>query len=344
MLRSRCPRLAPVATALCLVACAGDAPNPFVPLARTQPVPADARLLFTSDAYTTRAGAPREVYSARGDGGDVRRLTFCNTDEHACDTLEADASPDRKRLVMRRATSDTNRDGRVGDGDDAGLVAVDLARGLEVTIVQPSAQVNGCDWSALDDLVLYSGVGIDGPEDVWGIQANGRDNAALVSADGVRERRPRLNAQASAALYERIAQDGKAVIWRVTTGTSPATLGGTPGAALAGSPYVVGADTDAAFAPDGQRFVFRRLASTALAPHGAWDLMTMGFDGATPRLIVGDDGLHRGAPDWGRDGIVFPEFDGAQWRLVLVAPDGSNRRVLITLPAGQRLTSVRWLP
>ncbi len=331
-------------SALAFGACAGDSPNPFVPQARTLPIPADARLLFTSDAYTTRPGAPREVFSARADGGDVQRLTFCNSDEKACDTLEADASPDRRRLVMRRATGDTNRDGRVGDGDDAGLVAVDLARGLEATIVQPSVQVGGVDWSPVDDLVAYSGVGVDGPEDVWGIQANGRDNGTLVSADGVRERRPRLNASASAALYERIASDGKAVIWIVNAGTQPATLGGDPGAPLPDSPYVVGADTDAAFAPDGRSFVFRRLTGTGLSPLGTWDLMTMAFDGVPPRLIAGSPNVYRGAPDWGPNGIVFPEFDGSQWRLVLIAPDGSNRRALVTLPAGQRLTSVRWLP
>jgi hypothetical protein len=344
-MRSR-PALALLAVALPTAACNTDAPNPFAPRERSAPIPADARLIFTSDAWSARSGAPREVFAARADGGGVTRITSCNSDEMACDTLEADASPDRERLVMRRVTSDTNGDGRLSEADDAALVAVDLRRGLEATIVQSTAKVTGVDWSAIDDLVLYSGVGGNGAlEDIWGIQANGRDNGTIVASPTTVERRPRLNATSSAALYERVGpEDGKAVIWIVTAGTSPATLGGDPGARLAGTPYIVGADADAAFAPDSRSFVFRRLTSTDLAPLGTWDLLAAAFDGMTPRVVAGGGRVYRGPPDWGPEGIVFPEFDGTQWRLVLVAPDGTTRRVLVTLPAGQRLTSVRWLP
>ena len=51
----------------------------------------------------------------------------------------------------------------------------------------------------------------------------------------------------------------------------------------------------------------------------------------------------RDAPDWGSQGIAFAELDGAGSRLVVVAPDGTNRRVPVTLPAGSSLSSVRWL-
>jgi hypothetical protein len=329
--------------ALSAAACNTDAPNPFAPLGRSVPLPADARLLFTSDAWSTRAGAPREVFAARADGSGVQRITFCNNDERACDTLEADVSPDRARLVMRRVLSDTNGDGRLSEADDAGLVAIDLARGLEATIVQPTAKVSGADWSDVDDLVLYGRVGNDGSEDIWGIQGNGREDRAIVATPLVRERRPRLNASASAALYERTGSDGRTVIWFVGTSAVPATLGGDPGAPLGGSPYAVGADTDATFSPDGRAFVFRRLTGTELAPLGTWDLLAAAFDGSTPRPIAAGGRVFRGPPDWGADGIVFPEFDGTQWRLVAIAPDGTNRRVLVTLPAGQRLSSVRWL-
>lgn len=339
-LRPKGPLL--VSTALTLAACNTDAPNPFLPPAGTKPIPADAQLLFTSDAYGTVAGAPREVFSARGDGGDVQRLTFCNTAERACDTLEAAASPDRRRLVMRRVVRDSNSDGRVDEADDAGLVAVDLQRGLEATIVQPAAKVTGVDWSPVDELLLYSAAGEGGREDLWAVESNGRDNRNLVSTATSSERRPRFDSLASAALYERIDADGKAVIWVVSTGTTAVTSGGPAGAALPGTPYVVGADSDAAFAPDDRAFVFRRATGTGVAPYGTWDLLTGNVDGATPRVIV-SGASYRGAPDWGPTGIVFPEFDGRQWRIVQVAPDGSNRRVLVSLPNGQRVTSVRWL-
>ncbi len=332
------------AVVLSTAACNTDAPNPFAPRGRTAPIPADARLIFTSDAWSTRPGSPREVFAARVDGGGVTRITLCNDDERACDTFEADASPDRTRLIVRRALADTNGDGRLGEADDAALLTIDLARGLEAPIVQSTVKVTGLDWSAVDDLVLYSGAGSGGPpDDIWGIQANGRDNRTIVSSSTAAERRPRLNAASTAALYERIGDDGKAVIWLLSAGATPATLGGTPGPPLAGSPYIVGADADAAFAPDSRSFVFRRLTSTDLAPLGTWDLLAAAFDGMPPRVIAAGGRVYRGPPDWGPDGIVFPEFDGTQWRLVLVAPDGTNRRVPVTLAAGQRLTSVRWL-
>lgn len=342
-LRARHAVFGPLAV-LALAACNTDAPNPFIPPAGTRPIPADARLLFTSDAYTSAAGAPREVFSAREDGGDVQRLTFCNTAERACDTIEAAASPDRGRLVMRRAVADTNKDGRVSEADDAGLVAVDLRRGLEATIVAATSRVSGVDWSPVDDLVLYSGLGQGNLDDLWAIQANGQDNRNLVASATASERRPRFNRSASAALYERIGADGKAVIWAVSSGTAQVSAGGPAGAALSGTPYIVGSDADGAYSPDGRSFVLRRLISTNLAPYGAWDLLTGSADGLPPRVIVGGGGVYRGAPDWGTAGIVYPEFDGALWRIVLVAPDGSNRRVLVTLATGQRLTSVRWLP
>lgn len=331
-----------LASVLALAACNTDAPNPFIPLARTRPIPADARLIFTSDAYTTAAGAPREVFSARDNGSDVQQLTFCNTGERACDTIEAVASPDRGRLVMRRAAADTNGDGRVGEADDAGLVAVDLQRGLEATIVPATAKVTGMDWSPVDELVLYSATGEGGLDDLWAIQANGRDNRNLVATATASERHPRFNRSANAALYERTGGDGKSVIWVVSSGTQALTLGGPAGAPLPGTPYVVGADADAAFSPEGSAMVFRRLTGTGLPPYGTWDLMTAGFDGTPPRVIA-SGAVTRGAPDWGAAGIVFPEFDGSQWRIVLVAPDGSDRRVLVTPASGRRVTSVRWL-
>jgi Tol biopolymer transport system component len=340
---TRAPRALLLSAVLALPACNTDAPNPFIPPAGTKPIPADARLLFTSDAYTTVVGAPREVFSARADGGDVQRLTFCNGDEKACDTSEAVSSPDRRRLVMRRAVEDTNRDGRVSEADDAGLVAVDLQRGLEATIVPPAIKVTGVDWSPTSELVLYSGNGEGGLDDLWAVQANGRENRNIVATAGVSERRPRFNRSASAALYERVAADGKAVIWAVSTGTQAVTQGGPAGEPLAGTPYIVGADADGAFSPDARALVFRRLTGTGLPPYGTWDLLTAAFDG-TPARVIATGAVYRGAPDWGADGIVFPEFDGAQWRIVVVAPDGSNRRVLVTLATGQRLTSVRWLP
>ena len=62
-------------------------------------------------------------------------------------------------------------------------------------------------------------------------------------------------------------------------------------------------------------------------------------------LLVGGDGLYRGAPDWTSAGITYVETDAAasESRLVVIQPDGSGRVVLHSEDAGFRMASPRWL-
>ena len=62
--------------------------------------------------------------------------------------------------------------------------------------------------------------------------------------------------------------------------------------------YIVGADADGAYSPDGRAFVFRRLTGTGVAPYGTWDLLTGSADG-TPPVVIASGAVYRGAPDWG---------------------------------------------
>ena len=77
--------------------------------------------------------------------------------------------------------------------------------------------------------------------------------------------------------------------------------------------------------------VFRRLTGTGNGGLGTWDVMTIRSDGANLTTIAGG-AAYRGAPEWGKAGIVFVESDVAagESRLVLVQPDGSGRRVIRT--------------
>jgi hypothetical protein len=54
---------------------------------------------------------------------------------------------------------------------------------------------------------------------------------------------------------------------------------------------------------------------------------------------------YRGAPDWGAQGIVFAEGDPATgaYSLVVVQPDGSGRRTVLSLGPGFLLSNPRWL-
>jgi Tol biopolymer transport system component len=114
---------------------------------------------------------------------------------------------------------------------------------------------------------------------------------------------------------------------------------------LPGTRYVVGSDADPDYSPDGRSVVFRRLADLGDGRRGQWDLYTVRVDGSGLTLLAGG-GSYRGAPDWGPRGIVFSEADFATrvTRLVVVQPDGSGRRVLVTLGANFDINFPRWLP
>lgn len=326
------------------VGCNSDAPNPFVPPARSSVIPADATLLFTSDAYSSAGGAGREVFAVRTDGGNVQRLTYCNTANTSCDTAEAVASPDRALLVMRRALSDTNRDGRVYEPDDAALVAIDLMRGLEAPIVAVASKVSGVDWSFRSDLVAFSGVGTDGTQDLFLVDSNGKNLQTLLPLPATEERNPRLDRSDSSAVFERGNSDGSAQIWILGATPRQVTRGGPPSTErLTGTSYAVGADATPDFSPDAGSVVFRRLTSTSLPPYGTWDIVRVGADGSGERVLA-TGGRYRGAPDWGTEGIAFSEFDGRAWRIVVLSPDGTTLRTPVTLAGGQSLSSVRWLP
>jgi Tol biopolymer transport system component len=326
------------------VGCNSDAPNPFVPPTRANVIPTDATLLFTSDAYTTAAGAGREVFAVRTDGGNVQRLTFCNGASTACDTAEAVASPDRSLLLMRRALSDTNRDGRIYDTDDAALIEIDLRRGLEAPIVPATSKVTGVDWSFRSELVAFAGVGQDGTQDLYLVDSNGKNLQTLLPLPGTEERNPRLDRNDGSAVFERCASDGSAQIWVLGTTPRQVTRGGpASGTRLPGNGYAVGADATPDFSPDATNIVFRRLTGTGLPPYGTWDIVRVAADGSGERVLA-TGARYRGAPDWGTEGIAFAEFDGRAWTIVVLSPDGVTLRTPVTLAGGQTVSSVRWLP
>jgi Tol biopolymer transport system component len=324
--------------------CNQDYPNPFINPDRNLPIPDDAALLLSSNAYAT-PGAPREVYAVNGDGANLTRITFCNSGERACDNVEASAGRDRGRLAARRIPTDADADGRFTPADGAGVIFLDLARGLEGFLLPASSHVSGLDWSPVDELVVYSANSNGGLDDLFRMDSNGRENAPLTTTPTISERRPRIDPSGTIAVFERIAEDGLGSIWIfVNARTQTAvTQGGAPGVPLTGTPYRVGSDADPDFSPDGRSVVFRRLTAPGNGGLGSWDVLTALAEGTGLTTIV-TGARYRGAPDWGPDGIVFEEIDeGGQDSLIVVQPDGSGRRTVTTLDAGLSLSHPRWL-
>lgn len=327
-------RLAALSLVAFLGACADDSGNPFG-ASRTRAPSAAAVLLFVSGSWAADPGSPRELLALNSDGSVLERLTGCATLENPCDFLSAAPSPDRSRVAAIRTEQ----------GAEAGASALyfmDLARSVE-QLLFPRARVASVDWSPSGSFILYTSVDAGGREDLFFSAPNGSDPQNLTESNDVRERAPRIDPGARTAAFERIdsAGVGRIYIYQAT----PVTSGGAAGPSLPGTAYVVGADADPAWSPDGASIVFRRLTGTGNGDLGTWDLLTVKADGSgLTKLATG--AAFRGAPDWGRTGIVFVETDAGldESRLVVVQPDGSGRRILRTEPAGFRMGSPRFLP
>ncbi len=335
------------ATSLVVSSCGGaDRPpdDPFANAARTVPPPPATQIIFTSNLYSTQPGAGRDGYSVAVDGASLTRLTFCNEATMSCDNAHIAPAFDRARSVALRL-ADSNGDGRFTDDDTASLVFLDLARGVQAPLVQGGTAFSGVDWTGDASFIIFSARGVNDMDDLFTANGKGeRESVRNVTGTmSLGERRPRLRFDGNAAVFERIAEGTPAAILIISVGPPTAVTQKVPGGdLLAGTPYRVGSDADPVFSPDGRSVAFRRLTSTTADGRGEWDILTASTDGSGVRLVASGPAF-RGSPDWGSAGIVFPETDQASARLVVVGPDGSNRRVPVTAPASVSLSSPRWL-
>jgi hypothetical protein len=338
-------RSAVVAAALA-AGCARTYDNPFAGSNPTAPPPPSASIVFTSNAHNAQPATGREIFAVEESGANATRLTFCGEAGAVCSSLEASFGPDRRRAVVRRVVADTDSDGRLTGADGEGLVLVDFERSVEGPLLPAGARVSSVDWSAISDVVVYSGAGSGGQEDIYRMDPNGQNNRNITDTAAIRERHPRVDPTGSIAVFERIDATGKGEVWVffTTQAQSRITSGGAAGPALPQSPYVVGSDADPDYSPDGRSIVFRRLRALGDGRLGEWDLMTVRADGTGLATIVSGP-AYRDAPDWGPRGIVFTErgSDGRA-EIVIVDPDGGNRRPIVTVGSAVDLGAPRWLP
>jgi Tol biopolymer transport system component len=327
-------RLAALSLLAFIGACGDDSGNPFG-AGRTRAPSADAVLLFVSASWAAEPDNPRELLALNADGSVLERLTGCATLENPCDFLSAAPSPDRTRVAAIRTEP----------GAEAGASALyfmDLARSVE-QLLFPRARVASVDWSPDGSFLLYTSVDPGGREDLFFSAPNGSDPQNLTGSTDVRERAPRVDPGARTAAFERIDSGGvgRIYIYQAT----PVTSGEAAGPSLPGTPYVVGADADPAWSPDATSIVFRRLTGVGYGDLGTWDVLTVKADGTGLKTLA-TGAVYRGAPDWGRTGIVFVETDLArnESQLVVVQADGSGRRVLRTESADFRMGAPRFLP
>jgi Tol biopolymer transport system component len=330
MLRRLC-----LAASIALTAACGDDPvNPFS--TPTRAPSADAVLLFVSGSWAAEPGGARELLALNADGTKLEQLTNCAQVTPACDFVQLAPSPDRNRLAAIRTTPEA-------EAGATALYFVDLARGVE-TLIFENRRVDSVDYSPDGSFILYSAmVPRTTEEDLFFSRPDGSEEQNLTASTDFRERSPRVDPFSATAVYEGIDESGVGRIFlfaqtRLTTGPDG-------GEALPDTPYVVGADADPVFSPDGVSIAFRRLTGVGNGGLGTWDLLTLRVDGTSTPKVIATGPLFRGAPDWGTNGIVFVETDAAadQSQLVLVFADGATRTALRTEPAGYRMGSPRWL-
>lgn len=325
-----------VSVALSIAACQGSSNSALIGSTQSRPPAADAALLFVSGSWSADLGQPRELFSSNADGSKIERLTGCAQLAQPCDILQVAPSVDRNHVAAVRTIPGAA-------AGTAGLYYMDLSRSVE-KLLFARRQVNAVDWSPDDSFLVYSsfGDGLAAAEDLYYCLPNATSDQALTSTPTARERNPRINPGASTAAYELIDETGVARI--ALFGAAALTSGPATGPALSGTPYVVGADATPAFSPDSKFVVFRRLTGVGNGGLGTWDLMVIGSDGAGLQTVASGP-VFRGAPDWGKTGIVFVETDAAEGksRLVLVQPDGSGRKVLHEELAGFQMGAPRWL-
>lgn len=350
-----------LASVLLLSGCGGDEPNPFATegsIAKLRPTSA---LVFATDAWADRPATNLEIFALDENGEGLLRLTKCNGEQSACNNLEVSPAYDRKRLAIRRVTRDTDADGQLTGSDGETLIIGDVARGIEgeVTLrVQGSVgstvtnHLNGLDWSPVDDLIVYGAAVTGTPDDLFRSvprpDPSGSETFPLTTSSQYDERAPRIDPTGNAAVFESVdvASGLGSIALFVTSAQQPRiTSGGTPGAALPGTPYVIGSDSTPDYSPDGNRLVFRRLMGPGPDGRGAWTIHTVAKDGTGLVPIVTGD-VWRSSLDWGPKGILFAEADAASGgtALVVVDANGGARRVLARFGAGFKVESPRWLP
>jgi Tol biopolymer transport system component len=330
-------RLLAVSAIALAAGCGDDSVNPFDDVSASRPPSADAVLLFVSGSWAEAPGGTRELFALNADGSTAERLTTCGQLETPCDILEVAPSPDRNRVAAIRTTP----------GAEAGASALyfmDLSRSVE-TILFPRRRVDSVDWSPDGTFIIYSAnVPQESGEDLFFSQPDGTEEQNLTESLTVRELNPRIDPFARTVVYEQI--DGEGVSRVYLYRDTPLTSGPAGGEALPETPYVVGADASPVVSPDGASIAFRRLTGTGNGGLGTWDLLVQKADGVSAPVVVATGPLFRGAPDWGRTGLVFVETDAASSRseLVRLQADGTGRTVLRTEDAGYRMGSPRWLP
>jgi hypothetical protein len=337
-----------IAGALLAFGCTTENDNPYAALEHTRPIPSWADVLLTSNLHAPGEGAPREVFALSSSDGRLEQLTFPNAAHPMRDYVQISPISDAGRIVLLERTAEIDSP---YSGDPAGsAVFLDLTRGVRSDLSSAGDVVTSVDASPVASLVVFSTRGTNGKNEIlWReLSSTNVTSQALTQTPEIDERHPRFDRGGRVITFERNANETPSEIWllfAVNSGNR-ITEGGPAGSALPETPYRVGSDADPCFSPDNYWVVFRRLTSVGDGRHGDWEILVVDSNGDNAPSSIVTGARYRGAPDWDSRGIVFTEWDSTsnRWSVVVVDPDGSNRRSVLEREAPIRFDSPRWIP
>ena len=171
------------------------------------PVPGDTRILFEGRTAEPRA---TNIWMVDVATGEMTQITRGGADSRPS------WSPDGRRILFSRATSDTTRDGQITVNDAADLYMLDLASGEEKNLTEtPDFGDFNSAWSPDGEWIVFASMRRDANGDGF-INLSDSENLFMISADGGEERL--LNLRGMAVFSPSWSPDGRYILVLVLDG------------------------------------------------------------------------------------------------------------------------------
>jgi Tol biopolymer transport system component len=291
------------------VACVGDAMAPGCAVADDLDVAPRPLLVFQSN----RQVAAGEIYTANGDGSEVRRLTT-----NAGTDAEPRWSPDGRRIAFASVRAGV-REIWMMNADGTG----------QQRLTQLAREASSPDWSPDGARIAFQARRADGNWDIYVMGADGSNVTRLTSANS--QVRPRWSPDGRRLLVQWFEESaschGAGVYVQVDCGGRIALLA-ADGSGVQRLPRVGLDDGWADWSPDGAAIVFASYRSPGPGMAARGQIMIMNADGARPRALT-PAMVDEWNPVWSRatDRIFFV----SAWDVYSMRRDGSDvRRVSAT--------------
>jgi Tol biopolymer transport system component len=299
----------PTATALPTASVQSTATvQPTATVLPTRSVEIDPELVNSMLAYSSGSAASADIYVARADGSDERRLTF-----GAGTKIYPAWSPDGTRIVYRVETPDPQPS--TPDFDKTGTLVVALDGSGVVSVTATSRVLGGVmSWSPDGTMMAVGGRHEADPpraESIWTMNADGSGTRRL-TPEGVDAQQPAWSPDGQRIAFT-VAEEGRFMIYVMNAD-------GTDSRRLTTGPQ----DEGPMWSPDGSMIAFFRGV-------GGTDLWLMNPDGSGQRATNATTGHDCGTPaSWASPSFIsFSCGGGGPGFVAAIRLDGTDFTILL---------------